>query len=216
MNHQPCFPPHVLTGSIQNNGAQNINPYQNLVNKKEEHKYNTDLRGHSILTTSPQSDLPQDSPMNHQPCFPPHVLSGSIQNNGAQNINPYQNPNKQKEELKPNVYSNAQSILTTSPQSDLPQDPPMTLNLASHPSPYTLTRPTLRCRKCKIFNPPQNSNKQKEELQPNVHSKPQFILTTSTQSDLPQDPSVPSNLASLLSPYTSHQLYHGKCKNFKN
>ena len=58
MNHQPCFPPHVLTESIQNNGAQNINPYQNLVNKKEEHKYNTDLRGHSILTTSPQSHLP--------------------------------------------------------------------------------------------------------------------------------------------------------------
>ena len=45
MDHQPCFPPHVLTGSIQNNGAQNINPYQNLVNKKEEHKCNTNLKG---------------------------------------------------------------------------------------------------------------------------------------------------------------------------
>ena len=154
--------------------------------------------------------------MNHQPCFPPQVLSGSIQNNGAQNINPYQNPNNKKEEHKPNLHSNAQSILTTSTQSDLPQDPPMTLNLASHHDPWTLTRPTLRCRKCKIFNPPQNSNKQKEELQPIVHSKPHSILTTSTQSDLPQDPSVPSNLASLLSPQTSHQLYHGKCKNFKN
>lgn len=154
--------------------------------------------------------------MNHQPCFPPHVLSGSIQNNGAQNINPYQNLVNKKEELKPNLYSNAQSILTGSPQSDLPQDPSVSSNLASHPSPYTLTRPTLRCRKCKIFNPPQNSNKQKEELEPNVHSNAQSILTTSTQSHLPQDPSVPPNLASLLSPQTSHQVYHGKCKNFKN
>ena len=58
MDHQPCFPPHVLTGSIQNNGAQNINPYQNLVNKKEEHKCSMDLRGHSILRGSTQSDLP--------------------------------------------------------------------------------------------------------------------------------------------------------------
>ena len=41
--------------------------------------------------------------MNHQPCFPPQVLSGSIQNNGAQNINPYQNPNNKKEELECNV-----------------------------------------------------------------------------------------------------------------
>ena len=54
MDHQPCFPPHVLSGSIQNNGAQNINPYQNLVNKKEELEYNTNLKGHSILTTSPK------------------------------------------------------------------------------------------------------------------------------------------------------------------
>ena len=45
MNHQPCFPPQVLSGSIQNNGAQNINPYQNLVNKKEEHKCNVNLKG---------------------------------------------------------------------------------------------------------------------------------------------------------------------------
>ena len=58
MDHQPCFPPHVLSGSIQNNGAQNINPYQNPNNKKEEHECNVNLKGHSILTTSPQSDLP--------------------------------------------------------------------------------------------------------------------------------------------------------------
>ena len=58
MNHQPCFPPQVLTGSIQNNGAQNINPYQNSNNKKEELECNTNLKGHSILTTSTQSDLP--------------------------------------------------------------------------------------------------------------------------------------------------------------
>ena len=154
--------------------------------------------------------------MDHQPCFPPHVLSGSIQNNGAQNINPYQNPNNKKEEHKPNLHSNAQSILTTSTQSHLPQDPSVPSNLASHHDPWTLTRPTLKCRKCKIFNPPQNSNKQKEEHKPNVHSNAHSILTTSTQSDLPQDPSVPSNLASLLSPQTSHQVYHGKCKNFKN
>ena len=154
--------------------------------------------------------------MDHQPCFPPHVLSRSIQNNGAQNINPYQNLVNKKEELKPNVHSKPQSILTSSPQSHLPQDPSVPSNLASHHDPWTLTRPTLKCRKCKTFNPPQNSNKQKEELQPNVHSNAHSILTTSTQSDLSQDPSVPSNLASLLSPYTSHQLYHGKCKNFKN
>ena len=94
MDHQPCFPPHVLTGSIQNNGAQNINPYQNLVNKKEEHKPNGNSNAQSILTRSPQSDFVWEGPMDHQPCFPPHVLTGSIQNNGAQNINPYQNPNK--------------------------------------------------------------------------------------------------------------------------
>ena len=58
MNHQPCFPPQVLSGSIQNNGAQNINPYQNPNNKKEELKCNVNLKGHSILTTSTQSDLP--------------------------------------------------------------------------------------------------------------------------------------------------------------
>ena len=58
MNNQPCFPPHVLTGSIQNNGAQNINPYQNLVNKKEELKPNVNSKPQSILTTSTQSDLP--------------------------------------------------------------------------------------------------------------------------------------------------------------
>ena len=58
MDHQPCFPPHVLSGSIQNNGAQNINPYQNLVNKKEEHKPNLHSNAQSILTTSTQSDLP--------------------------------------------------------------------------------------------------------------------------------------------------------------
>ena len=45
MNHQPCFPPQVLSGSIQNNGAQNINPYQNPNNKKEEHKCNVNLKG---------------------------------------------------------------------------------------------------------------------------------------------------------------------------
>ena len=55
MDHQPCFPPHVLSGSIQNNGAQNINPYQNPNNKKEELKCNVNLKGHSILTTSTQS-----------------------------------------------------------------------------------------------------------------------------------------------------------------
>ena len=155
--------------------------------------------------------------MDHQPCFPPHVLSGSIQNNGAQNINPYQNLVNKKEEHKPNLHSNAQSILTTSPQSHLPQDPLMTLNLASHHDPWTLTRPTLRCRKCKIFNPPQNSNKQKEELKPNVHSNAQSILTTSPQSHLPQDPSVPSNLASLLSPQRLGWTYYGKgvCEKFE-
>ncbi len=58
MDHQPCFPPQVLSGSIQNNGAQNINPYQNLVNKKEEHKPNLHSKPQSILTTSTQSDLP--------------------------------------------------------------------------------------------------------------------------------------------------------------
>ena len=58
MDNQPCFPPQVLTGSIQNNGAQNINPYQNLVNKKEEHKPNLHSNAQSILTTSPQSHLP--------------------------------------------------------------------------------------------------------------------------------------------------------------
>ena len=58
MDHQPCFPPQVLSGSIQNNGAQNINPYQNLVNKKEEHKPNLHSNAQSILTTSTQSDLP--------------------------------------------------------------------------------------------------------------------------------------------------------------
>ena len=103
MDHQPCFPPQVLTGSIQNNGAQNINPYQNLVNKKEEHKCSTDLRGHSILTTSTQSHFVWNPPMDHQPCFPPQVLTGSIQNNGAQNINPYQNLVNKKEEHKCNV-----------------------------------------------------------------------------------------------------------------
>ena len=45
MDHQPCFPPHVLSGSIQNNGAQNINPYQNSNNKKEELECNTNLKG---------------------------------------------------------------------------------------------------------------------------------------------------------------------------
>ena len=58
MDHQPCFPPQVLSGSIQNNGAQNINPYQNPNNKKEELKCNVNLKGHSILTTSTQSHLP--------------------------------------------------------------------------------------------------------------------------------------------------------------
>ena len=58
MDHQPCFPPHVLSGSIQNNGAQNINPYQNPNNKKEELECNVNLKGHSILRGSTQSDLP--------------------------------------------------------------------------------------------------------------------------------------------------------------
>ena len=58
MDHQPCFPPHVLMSPTVNNGAQNINPYQNLVNKKEEHKPNVYSKPQSILTTSPQSDLP--------------------------------------------------------------------------------------------------------------------------------------------------------------
>ena len=120
MDHQPCFPPQVLSGSIQNNGAQNIIPYQNLVNKKEEHKCSMDLRGHSILTTSTQSHFVWEGPMDHQPCFPPQVLTGSIQNNGAQNINPYQNLVNKKEEHKCNVNLKGHSILTTSTQSHLP------------------------------------------------------------------------------------------------
>ena len=93
---------------------------ERMQNKKEGSVLSMDLKGFWIWKRSTQSHFVWEGPMDHQPCFPPHVLSGSIQNNGAQNINPYQNPNKKKEELKTNVYSKAHSILTTSPQSHLP------------------------------------------------------------------------------------------------
>ena len=182
MNHQPCFPPQVLTGSIQNNGAQNINPYQNLVNKKEEHECNVNLKGHSILTTSTQSHFVWEGPMNHQPCFPPQVLSGSIQNNGAQNIIPYQNLVNKKEELECNLYSKPQSILTTSTQSHFVWEGPM--NHQPCFPPQVLTG-SIQNNGAQNINPYQNLVNKKEEHKPNLHSNAQSILTTSPQSHLP-------------------------------
>ena len=59
--HQPCFPPQVLTGYYGKGVCEKFEKHKvrkELVNKKEEHKCNVNLKGFWILRGSTQSDLP--------------------------------------------------------------------------------------------------------------------------------------------------------------